>query len=265
MSEKIPGSADPYTYFAEFYDIGWSAYAEYCRDVVLAAEESAARPFRRVCDAACGTGVLLELLRESWSDPDAAGKSSERTLLGFDISAEMLQRARERLLPEDSRMARVQLKMGDLRGSFPFHGPIDLVTCMHDSLNYLQDSDDLLQFFTRVRWVLAPDGVCICDINTPKLYRMAAGKAQDYLLNGKQIHETLEYREQENLGITRITFPPGTEVHVQRAYTTEEVEELLFRAGLFLSDEIEVEDESARAASGSSAGSGKVVYVAVKA
>ena len=241
-------SPEPYSLFARYYDLAWAEYAQYCRDLISAAEESALRPFRRICDAACGTGLLLSLLADSG-----------RNLMGFDISPAMLARARERLKD-------IPLRQADLQDPFPFHGPLDLVTCLHDSLNYLTEPDQLLEFFRRVRRVLAPDGVLICDLNAPELYtagaaQSTAGAADDYLLDGANIRQSMEYRRNEQIGITRLQFPGGTEVHRQRAYTREEGLQLLHTAGLHLSDVIEVEQEDAAAGA---IPSGKVVYVAVK-
>ncbi|WP_041397332.1 class I SAM-dependent DNA methyltransferase [Spirochaeta africana] len=249
------GSAAPYSLFARYYDLAWAEYAGYCRDLILAAEESALRPLRRVCDAACGTGVLLELLQDEWQ------VTAGRELMGFDLSPQMLRQAR-------TRLPGVPLRQADVRDPFPFPGPIDLVTCMHDSLNYLLDPEDLAGFFYRVRRVLAPDGVLICDLNTPDLYRYgadrtAAGNSEDYLLQGQRIRETMRYDEQQRVGITRLEFPEGIEEHRQRAWSPPEVVQLLRESGLHPSDMIEVEEEPD--GYGAPRPSGKMVYVAVKA
>lgn len=260
---KNADQVDPYEIFSVYYDLAWDAYAEYCSDLVLAAEESALRPFRRICDAACGTGLLLELLGRSPSpsrraNPDPSLSQAPRHLCGFDISSAMIEKARERL-------PGCPLKLADLRNPFPFQGPFDLVTCMHDSLNYLLEPEELQGFFTRVRRILATDAVLICDINSPELYIQQQGKHMDYLLNGKSVRQSMEYRGEERLGITRFHFPEGSEEHIQRAYPPDEVEKLLHESGLYLTDSFEVEDEDHDPRTAQGPGSGKIVYVAVKA
>ncbi|GAB6090545.1 class I SAM-dependent DNA methyltransferase [Spirochaeta dissipatitropha] len=264
---KTTDQTDPYEIFSAYYDLAWDVYAEYCCDLILAAEESALRPFRRICDAACGTGLLLELLGRSVGDgtgaSDGPGASHgpgqiSRHLCGFDLSSAMIEKARERL-------PGCPLKLADLRNPFPFQGPLDLVTCMHDSLNYLLEPEELKGFFTRVRRVLAPDAVFICDINSPELYIQQQGKHMDYLLKGKPVRQSMDYRPEKQHGITRFHFPEGSEEHIQRAYEPDEVEHLLQQAGLYLTDSFEVEDEDHDPHAAHGPGSGKIVYVTVKA
>ncbi|MDA3951432.1 MAG: hypothetical protein PF508_19650, partial [Spirochaeta sp.] len=72
--------APPYRLLAAIYDSGWSEYSEYIHELIVQVEAESRRVFGRVCDAACGTGMLLSLLRN-----DAA----QRRLAGYDNSEAM--------------------------------------------------------------------------------------------------------------------------------------------------------------------------------
>jgi hypothetical protein len=50
-------------------------------------------------------------------------------------------------------------------------GRFDLVTCLDDSLNYLQSEGDLAAALPSLRSNLASDGVCVFDMNTIHAYR----------------------------------------------------------------------------------------------
>lgn len=234
----------PYDILARYYDGGWFEYSEYIAGLIRELEVARGTPFRRVLDAACGTGLLLRFLAEDDS------RETRRRLAGFDRSAAMLARAVERV-PEGD------LRPGDLRGPFPFHGPFDLITCVYDSLNYILDEQELLGFFRAARGCLARDGMLVVDLNDPSLYCDRHGAMQPRLIDGVAIREVLTWDPgPPPMGITTFTFPDGEEEHRQRAWTSDEVEGFLEETGLLLVDSLDVLEE------GTDLPSGKVVYVA---
>lgn len=94
------------------YDRRWREYLRRSLDATL--RELSVGAGERVLDVGCGTGALLEAVRERW--PGAAG-------VGVDLSLEMLAVARRRLPPE------VGLVAGDA-GLLPFaDGAFDQATC----------------------------------------------------------------------------------------------------------------------------------------
>lgn len=178
--------------------------------------------------------------------------ASERQVCGYDRSRQMLTIAQT-----DPALARVPLKVGDLLQEPPFHGPFDLVTCIHDSLNYLVTDEELVYFFGAVAARLSPDGIFLFDLNDQRLYRARDGLSQLHLIQGVPFRETFVLEEGPPLmGITTFSFPAGTEEHRQRGWEQDEVEALLTDAGLHLvdtMDTISLETEEA---------TGKVVYIA---
>ncbi len=178
--------------------------------------------------------------------------TSERQVCGYDRSRQMLTIAQK-----DPALAQVPLKVGDLLQEPPFHGPFDLVTCIHDSLNYLVTDEELVYFFGAVAARLSPDGIFLFDLNDQRLYRARDGLSQLHLIQGVPFRETFVLEEGPPLmGITTFSFPTGTEEHRQRGWEQDEVEALLTDAGLHVvdtMDTISLETEEA---------TGKVVYIA---
>lgn len=247
----------PYELLASVYDGGWFEYSEYVAGLVEQIEAERERPFRKVCDAACGTGLLLRLLG---GGTDSTNERS-RTLAGFDISPAMLEHACERV-PE------ARLECADMRTDFPFSGPFDLITCVYDSLNYLLEAAEVESFFRSCRGRLFGDGVLLIDFNSSLMYRDRDGLEQPRIIGGMQFRETLAFDPgPPPLVTSTFTFPAGREIHYQRAYEAEEIEELLRRCGFRVFDTFDVLDagsyDNAEDESGDASPSGKIVCTAV--
>lgn len=142
--------ADHYDSFAEQYartnETGlFNAY--YARPAMLALAGDVEG--RRVLDAGCGNGPLMEALR-------ARGA----TVSGFDSSAAMLELARARL-GED-----VDLQVADLSQRLPYaDGAFDDVVCSL-VLHYLPDWTAPL---AELRRVLGPGGRLLLAVNHPRI------------------------------------------------------------------------------------------------
>jgi len=103
-----------------------------------------ARPFRRILDVGSGAGQIIRHLLDT-SHPDAE-------IVGFDLSAEMLRRARERLgSPRPSFVAADMMQMPFRDNSF------DCITCGY-VLEHIPDPLPGLAEFARV---LRPGGVIL--------------------------------------------------------------------------------------------------------
>jgi SAM-dependent methyltransferase len=238
-----PGS--PYTLLARIYDGGWSEYSDYIYELVRQVERESRRTFHRICDVACGTGLLLQKLLND---------EIVRDLSGFDISPAMLEIAEERL-------PGVPLRQGDLVDGVPFSGPFDLITTVYDSLNYVMTADGLGSFFTRCRKVVSGDGLLLLDINTRELYQRRDGEIQPRLIDGLPFRQRLHFHPGSvgNPGeaVTVFSFPDGEELHRQRPWEVDETEDLLGTAGWRVLDALDVIDEDDQSPSG------KVVLLAV--
>lgn len=256
--------AEPYELLASVYDGGWFEYSQYVASLVTEIELERERPFRRVCDAACGTGLLLRFLAGDEDDSEASEEGGRtgapRSLAGFDRSPAMLALARGRV-PE------ARFEKGELAGVFPFSGPFDLITCVYDSLNYLLTEAEVLEFFRAVRGRLFPEGMLLIDFNTAGMYESRDGTEQPHLIGGVSFRETVAYDPgPPPLVTTTFVFSHGTEEHRQRPWESEEIEPLLREAGFQILDTFDVMDldldlDSEEAEGGEP--SGKVVCTAI--
>jgi L-threonylcarbamoyladenylate synthase len=124
------------------------AYEELQRQLVAASGESA----QRILELGTGTGATAELLLD---------RHAGATLVGIDVSPDMLGAARERLAGH-----RVELQVGRIEDELPA-GPFDLVASAL-AVHHL-DGDQKAQLFRRVRGVLAPDGrFVLADLVVPE-------------------------------------------------------------------------------------------------
>lgn len=231
---------DPYTLLADYYDSAWYEYSEYMEQLIVDLERESRHRFLRICDAACGSGLLLQNLHDG-----------ERILSGYDQSSHMIDRARMRL-------PTAELAVGDIREVPPFPGPFDLITCVYDSLNYLLRTDDLRRFLRAIRGIIASEGVLVVDLNDHTMYTGRDGTVHHRLIGGVGIRERLVYRPGPPPAVlTTFEFPDGVEEHRQRPWETEEVERLLREEEWRLLDTMDVMDDD------EDQPSGKVVYIAV--
>lgn len=101
-------------------------------------------------DLACGTGtVAIAMAGKGWQ------------VQGVDGSAEMLRQA-EGKTPLG---VNIRWSQQDMR-SFASAEPVNLVTCLYDSLNYMLTDDDLVSVFRCVYAALQPGGLFVFDMNT---------------------------------------------------------------------------------------------------
>lgn len=175
----------------------------------------------------CGTGKMMERMAAAGYD-----------MIGVDSSMEMLQIAQEKSL--DLPYSLLYL-MQDMR-EFELYGTVRSVISICDSVNYIEEPEDLLTVFRLVNNYLDPDGIFVFDFNTEHKYRDSIGEriiAEDredvsfIWYNEYDEEEHLNYidlsvfvREDEDL------FRKFQEEHVQRGYTLEEMKQLVEESGL---------------------------------
>lgn len=115
-----------------------------------------------VLDLACGTGSMSILLAQRGYQ-----------VLGADISEEMLTVAASKAAELDENAPYfICQPMQRLR----LPAPVELVVCLLDSLNYLDEPEDCAAAFHRVYQALRPGGVFLFDINTPYKLRELDGQ-----------------------------------------------------------------------------------------
>ncbi|NLZ46995.1 MAG: class I SAM-dependent methyltransferase [Clostridiales bacterium] len=204
-------------------------------------------------DLACGTGSVCEEMSQKGYD-----------VIGADFSQEMLSVALDKKF--DSGLP-IQYVWQDMR-KLDMYGTIDAIICTFDSLNHLENAEDIKTTFKRVSLFTELDGLFIFDVNT--IYKHSKVLAnntfvydcdnvycvwQNYLNNDNSVDIQLDFFEKEN-----DTYNRYTENFAEICLSEEEIEEMLKDCGFsvvakfggYTTDEVTNETE-------------RIVYVARKA
>ena len=145
---------DTYTGFAYVYDemmsnipyLQWEAY------LLQLLYSSGVKPDASIAELGCGTGTMTELLSDDGFD-----------ITGIDLSEDMLSLARE-------KVSGVDFHRMDMR-EFSLDKKQDAIISVADSVNYLEDVDDLSKTLKCVYAALKPGGVFIFDLKTEFFYK----------------------------------------------------------------------------------------------
>lgn len=176
----------------------------------------------------CGTGSICKRMAE-------AGY----TVIGIDNSEDMLSIAADKLITTANTTLLCQdmasLDLGDLL--------CDGCYCVCDSLNYLLTPEQILSTFTGIRRHLKKNGIFIFDIKTKYFYETVLGD-QTFCDHQEDCSYTWEnnYFEEDQINQYELTiftkdensglFHRFSEVHHQRAYSLQEIIDLLQKSGL---------------------------------
>jgi SAM-dependent methyltransferase len=215
--------AKPYSKFSEIYDhimghIDFKKWALFILNSSFPNEIPA-----KALDLGCGTGSLFRYF------PAATVKT------GMDISFEMISAAKKNY-PD------ANFQVGDIR-DFQFEFPFDLITCNHDTINYLTSIEDLNKHFSSIRNNLSDNGYYFFDVSSErnltqnfhdKIFRETIGDTffiweNSYDQKNKEIISSLYFGINDENG-----FQEFKEVHRQRYYTNEEIKSVLEKNGLEL-------------------------------
>ena len=202
---------EAYTSFARVYDTFMDniPYEEWCEYLTGLMTEYGVRD-GLVLDLGCGTGNMTELLAKAGYD-----------MIGADNAEEMLEIAMEKR---------------DKSG-------YDILYLLH-SVNYITEPEELQEVFRLVNNYLDPKGVFIFDFNTRYKYEEILGDRtiaenreecsfiwDNYYYEDEKINEydlSLFIETDKDSGLYR----KYEETHYQRAYTLEEMKELIRKSGL---------------------------------
>lgn len=179
---------------------------------------------KRLLEMACGTGSMTKFFSEDMYD-----------ITCFDISEEMLVVAYEKL----RKCKNVQILNQDMR-NFSLNKKFDIVLSLCDSINYITEKEDLMNVFNNVYKHLDEDGIFIFDINS--YFKISNIIGNNTFINDEEdVFYTWQsfFDKEDSLGYYDLTFfiyngslyERIDEEHIQRAYTTEEIMELLDKSG----------------------------------
>lgn len=145
-----------YGEFAKVYDaltkdVDYEKRCNYIEDLF---KRFAVNTPKLVCDLACGTGSMCNLLDKRGYD-----------MIGIDISSDMLDTAISKNDGKDI------LYLNQDICDFELYGTVDAFLCLLDSVNHLTDDGDLDSLFALVNNYLNPDGLFIFDVNTEHKFK----------------------------------------------------------------------------------------------
>ena len=221
---------EAYTEFAQVYDrfMDNVPYEAWCEGISKILTEHGISE-GLVLDLGCGTGTMTRLLRQKGYD-----------MIGVDNSEEMLGEAMEKRAESGHEILYLEQDMRE----FELYGTVRAVVSVCDCVNYVTEEEDLAEVFRLVNNYLDPDGVFLFDFNTKYKYQEILGDqviAEDretcsfiwdnYYDEEEEINEYeltlfVQCEEQKSL------YQKYQELHYQRAYTLEQMKELLAAGGL---------------------------------
>ena len=215
---------EAYTSFAEVYDtfmdnVPYQEWADYLEERLkeYGIEDGL------VMELGCGTGSMTQILSEKGYD-----------MIGIDNSEDMLELAQEK---KEKTGRDILYLLQDMR-EFELYGTVRAVVSVCDCVNYVTEEEDLAEVFRLVNNYLDPDGVFLFDFNTKYKYQVIAEDREacsfiwdNYYDEEEEINEyelTLFVQCEEQKSLYR----KYQELHYQRAYTLEQMKELLAAGGL---------------------------------
>ena len=145
-----------YEYFSFLYDelMNEAPYDEWIK--FFEQQKNANLPHsKKIMDLACGTGEISLRLFEKGYD-----------VTGIDLSEEMLSIASHKAATNGFTIPFIEQNMAALEGFQDY----DVVVIFCDSLNYLQNDEDVLATFQSVYRALGDNGLFLFDVHTP--YKM---------------------------------------------------------------------------------------------
>jgi SAM-dependent methyltransferase len=208
---------NPYERLSRYYDSGWGDFSKQYIDLIgeLFSERGITRA--TILDIACGTGTLaIELAK------------SGHIVHGIDSSPDMIKIARAKSIGLPDLTFDIQDMVHlDINRTF------DLVTCTFDSINYIRRLNNLRKMLFSIASVLHDGGLFVFDSNTKQLYLSHSDEIQERELNGELFIEHCSYDSSQNEATISFSFSDGKyEIHKQRPYDYDELDPLLYDAGL---------------------------------
>ena len=217
---------DAYNKFAGLYDelmidFNYEDWFNYIKEIFI----KYGKDPKDVLEMACGTGNLSYYLAK-------AGYK----LTCFDLSSDMLSKSYEKL----RKFKNVKI-MNHNMIDFKLNKKFDSIISICDSINYITEKEDLLKTFKNVYDHLEEGGVFIFDINSYYKLKYIIGN-NTFAEDREEIFYTWQNYYDESTDICEFyltfffsedgkTFERFDEEHIEKAYKTDEVYQLLKEAG----------------------------------
>ena len=177
-------------------------------------------------DLACGTGEFSCSFAEKGVE-----------VIGVDMSEDMLAVAREKTADNGLDILYLCQKAEEL----DLYGTVDGAICCLDSLNHITDINKLCKAVKRVSLFMEEGSLFIFDLNTEYKHRNTLGN-NTFVIDEDEVYCVWQNRFDEKRLITEInldfftedgdTYIRSSESFKERAYTKEQIEGILNKAGL---------------------------------
>ncbi len=215
MSESFAPIAPYYDELMRF--VPYTMWAEYFQ-LLLALQDVWPEKLLDVC---CGTGTMCELL-------DDDGK----VVHGFDLAPGMIAEAKRKAVDSNRR---IRYEVQDAR-TFNMNEQYEACFSFFDSLNNILVLEELGQVFERVAAHLPPGGSWIFDLNTAYAFEKRMFDQKDLKPRSKLKYNWVgDYDPGTKIIEVKMQFwwqnEEFLEIHRQRAYSIDEVSDLLEAAG----------------------------------
>ncbi|MCR5082167.1 MAG: class I SAM-dependent methyltransferase [Parasporobacterium sp.] len=174
----------------------------------------------------CGTGEVCERLSDKGFD-----------MIGLDASSEMLNQA---IKKRDESKKDILYLLQDMT-EFELYGTVKAVVSICDCLNYLTQNEQLLKTFKLVNNYLDPGGIFLFDMNTRHKYEeigdsVIAENREDASFIWENFFDSDENINEYDLTLfvkdESGKYEKYEETHSQRAYSFDEVKNMLEDAGM---------------------------------
>ncbi len=216
-----------YTEFSQIYDnlmkpdINYDQIADYIENIFTLWNVNP----DMVVDLACGTGNLTIPLSQRGYD-----------MIGIDKSPDMLNIAREKTnYNNDILFLNQDITKLDL------YGTADAFLCMIDGINYILNPNSLYQMFKKIKTCfLNENGIVIFDISSEYKLSTIIGN-NTFIYNEDDIFYSWENKYFEKLQLSDMylnffvknkkSYRRFTERHLQRAYNSQLIKDILLKAG----------------------------------
>lgn len=174
-----------------------------------------------ILDVGCGTGTMAELLTQEGFQ-----------MTGLDLSEAMIKRAKQRASRKKLAINYFQANAADFR----LERPVDAAYSFFDSLNNIINPADLESAFECVYRALKPGGSWVFDVNTAYAFQQQMFDQQNRSRSSKlRYFWRGDWDEGQQIITVNMKFWAGDEefeeVHRQRAYSIEEIQQMLVATG----------------------------------
>lgn len=211
---------DPYDGIAEAYDymlrhVDYDLWYRYISGVMIHFIDNP----RLVLELGCGTGKF-----------GAKFSADDFTIYGIDRSLRMLEVAKTRAFRN------FRIICSDIR-QFALRRKMDFIFCVHDTMNYMTDPDDIRKTLACVKECMHENSVFMFDITTEhNIDRFFDKRTSFYKTGGRYISWSNTYDREKKLirSSFTVTLKNGEkhyEEHIQRIYTIKEMREIVEECG----------------------------------